>query len=90
MSQALETELGERTFRAARLSEKVSAFHSSCSGFVDSVPATGRFRFRSLLAKLEEQSRELSRAGAASSAKPPSVVDDIKATVREMTAVVQR
>ena len=42
-----------------QLSEQVSDVHSAAIVYVDNIPATGRFRYRSLCNKLEEQSKEL-------------------------------
>ena len=69
---------------------------------MDNVPATGRFRFRSLLNKLEQQSGELrsSSVGKAASAAAPAKAEtmkpaaklcgDIQATVRDLVTVIQR
>ena len=69
------------------LSTNVGSFHSSCAAYVDNIPATGRFRFRSLLNKLEEQSKELrmtSTSGAGGN------IDELKVTVKDLVAVIQR
>jgi hypothetical protein len=42
-----------------QLSEQVSDVYSAALIYVDNIPATGRFRYRSLCNKLEEQSKEL-------------------------------
>merc|ERR1712110_775561 len=42
-----------------QLSEQVSDVHTAALIYVDNIPATGRFRYRSLCNKLEEQSKEL-------------------------------
>jgi hypothetical protein len=61
---------------------------------VDNVPATGRFRFRSLLNKLEQQSGELrsSSVGKASGNPdvPAKLCGDIQATVKDLVTVIQR
>ena len=36
---------------------QVLLFHSSCNSYMDSIPATARVRFLSLLAKLDAQSK---------------------------------
>ena len=42
-----------------QLSEQVSDVYSAAIVYVDNIPATGRFRYRSLCNKLEDQSKEL-------------------------------
>ncbi len=65
-----------------KLSESVGTFHSDCSSFADNVTPTCRFRFRSLLSKLEQQSQEL-RSGS-------QCIDDIHGTVKDLVTVIQR
>ena len=65
-----------------QLCDSVGSFHSSCASFADNVTPTGRFRFRSLLSKLEEQTQNL-RSGA-------HCIDDIHSTVRDLVTVIQR
>ena len=81
-----------------QLSDDIGVFAESASGFVDNVPATGRFRFRSLLNKLEQQSGELrsSSVGKAVSQHKAETMPaaklcgDIQATVRDLVTVIQR
>ncbi|TRY62894.1 hypothetical protein TCAL_03897 [Tigriopus californicus] len=71
-----------------QLNTQVGTFHSSCANYLDQVPATGRFRYRSLLNKLEEQSRELQDLQA--SGTNTQIVNDIQTTVRDLVTVIQR
>ena len=77
-----------------KLSEEIGTFTESANSYVDNVPATGRFRFRSLLNKLEQQSGELRSSSVgkshASSEIPAKICGDIKATVRDLVTVIQR
>ena len=80
-----------------KLSDDLGSFKESASGFVDNVPATGRFRFRSLLNKLEQQSGELRRTSTTASSKkaaasdaPARLCGDIQVTVRDLVTVIQR
>ena len=89
-SQTLETKLTDAakstaalsTSNLMQLSDSVGSFHSSCASFADNVTPTGRFRFRSLLSKLEEQTQNL-RSGA-------HCIDDIHSTVKDLVTVIQR
>ena len=91
-SQTLETKLAAAkeaksssplsTSSLMQLSDSVGSFHSSCASFADNVTPTGRFRFRSLLSKLEEQTQNL-RSGA-------HCIDDIHCTVKDLVTVIQR
>ena len=65
-----------------KLSDNVGSFHNSCSGFIDNVPATGRFRFRSLLMKLEQQSQELRNN--------QEIAGDIRGTCKDIISVISR
>lgn len=71
-----------------QLNTHVGTFHSSCANYLDQVPATGRFRYRSLLNKLEEQSRELQ--DLQTSGTNTQIVNDIQTTVRDLVTVIQR
>ena len=76
-----------------KLSDDIGTFAESATGYVDNVPATGRFRFRSLLNKLEQQSGELrsSSVGKANNQDiPAKLCGDIQATVRDLVNVIQR
>ena len=77
-----------------KLSNDLGSFAESASGFVDNVPATGRFRFRSLLNKLEQQSGELRSSSVGKSHHNPDIpaklCGDIQATVRDLVSVIQR
>ena len=97
-SQRLETSIDatkadmNRT-NLLKLAEDLGFFAESASGYVDNVPATGRFRFRSLLNKLDQQSEEL-RSSSVSKNQAPEVpakiCGDIQATVRDLVTVIQR
>ena len=76
-----------------KLSDHIGTFAESATGYVDNVPATGRFRYRSLLNKLEQQSGELrsSSVGKANNQDiPAKLCGDIQATVRDLVNVIQR
>jgi len=75
---------------AMSASDKVGSFHSSCSGLVDSIPATGRFRFRSLLAKLDSQAKELRAVNLNKNTENTQLVRDLQTTVRDLVSVLQR
>ena len=90
-SQTLESKLAAAKAKSSaqlstsslmQLSESVGSFHSSCASFADNVTPTGRFRFRSLLSRLEEQTQSL-RSGA-------HCIDDIHSTVKDLVTVIQR
>ena len=74
----------------------IGNFAESATGYVDNVPATGRFRFQSLLNKLEQQSRELrsNSVGKSNPSQdtgiPAKLCGDIQATVRDLVTVIQR
>ena len=75
-----------------KLSEELGNFAESATGYVDNVPATGRFRFRSLLNKLEQQSGELRSSSVSSKSHeiPTKLCSDIQITVRDLVTVIQR
>ena len=76
-----------------KLSEDIGTFTESANSYVDNVPATGRFRFRSLLNKLEQQSGELRSSSVGkshASEVPAKLCGDIQATVRDLVTVIQR
>jgi hypothetical protein len=88
-----------------QLSEQVSDVYAAAIVYVDNIPATGRFRYRSLCNKLEEQSKELrelsignnkmerSNIGGSvvnSMSNSYSVVHDIQSTVKGLVTVIQR
>ena len=74
------------------LSDQVTEVHGACAAYVDNIPATGRFRFRSLLNKLEDQAKDLREAGisGAGGQSPQAVTADIHATVRDLVIAIKR
>ena len=72
-----------------QLSENVGTFHTECTDYVESVPATGRFRFRSLLSKLANQGQELRRP-AGSTSENKRMVGEIQGTLKDLVNVIQR
>ena len=78
----------------SNLSDQIGTFHSTCSGFIDSVPPTTRFRFRSLLTKLDQQSKEFSANVSSSSSAGTTtsnrLAGDIQVTLRDLVTVIQR
>lgn len=75
---------------AMAVSDKVGTFHSSCINYVDSIPATGRFRFRSLLNKLDTQVKDLRSVNINKSSETEKLVKEIQMTIRDLGAVIQR
>merc|ERR1719270_1589474 len=75
---------------AMSASDKVGGFHNSCSNIVESIPATGRFRFRSLLAKLENQAKELRSVNISRSNENATLIKELQGTIRDLVAVIQR
>ena len=75
------------------LSDEIGSFHSTCTGFIDSVPPTTRFRFRSLLTKLDQQSKEfsanVSSSNSAGSTTSNRLAGDIQVTLRDLVTVIQ-
>ena len=75
------------------LSDEIGSFHSTCTGFIDSVPPTTRFRFRSLLTKLDQQSKEfsanVSSSNTAGSTTSNRLAGDIQVTLRDLVTVIQ-
>jgi len=78
------------TATAMTVSQQAGSFHSSCSSYVDSIPATGRFRFRSLLAKLDNQAKELRAVNTGKKSQNTQLVKDLQVTVKDMVSVIQR
>ena len=75
------------------LSDQVAEVHGACAAYVDNIPATGRFRYRSLLNKLEDQAKDLREAGISGvggGQSPQAVTADIHATVRDLVTAIQR
>lgn len=76
-----------------KLSDDLGTFKESASGYVDNVPATGRFRYRSLLNKLEQQSGELRSSTVGKGTQhgvPVKLCSDIQVTVKDLVTVIQR
>jgi len=75
---------------AMSASDKVGSFHNCCSNIVDTIPATGRFRFRSLLAKLETQAKELRSVNLNKNQENAALIRELQGTVKDLVAVIQR
>lgn len=106
LSDALESSLdaagsGEKLSKAslAQLSSQAVDVHGAGTLYVDNIPATWRFRFRSLLTKLHEQSRDLrdlsigsgsSAASSAANRNCGALVSDLSSTVKDLVSIVQR
>lgn len=96
LSQSLQNLLAgleqEITTQAAMaLSDQVSVFQSSCTSYMEtSIPATARFRFRSLLAKLDSQSKELRAVNLSKKTGNVQVVQDLRGTLTDIVQVIQR
>jgi abelson tyrosine-protein kinase 1 len=97
ISQALETSLASlksaksvSTSSIIQLSDKVGLFHGSCISFSDGIPPQGRFQFRELLTRLEQQARQLRSAGSRNSADNARLFLDVQNTIRDVVNAVQR
>jgi abelson tyrosine-protein kinase 1 len=97
ISQALETSLTSlkssknvSTSSIIQLSDKVGLFHVSCLSFADGIPPHGRFQFRELLSRLEQQARQLRSAGSRNSADNARLFSDVQNTIRDVINAVQR
>lgn len=97
ISQALETSLTSlkssnnvSTSSIIQLSDKVGLFHVSCLSFADGIPPHGRFHFRELLSRLEQQARQLRSAGSRNSADNARLFSDVQNTIRDVINAVQR
>ncbi|CAB3359411.1 Hypothetical predicted protein [Cloeon dipterum] len=97
ISQALETSLASlksannvSTSSIIQLSDKVGLFHGSCLSFSDGIPPHGRFQFRELLTRLEQQARLLRSAGSRNSADNARLFTDVQNTIRDVVNAVQR
>ncbi|XP_059484806.1 tyrosine-protein kinase Abl isoform X3 [Neocloeon triangulifer] len=97
ISQALETSLASlkscnnvSTSSIIQLSDKVGLFHGSCLSFSDGIPPHGRFQFRELLTRLEQQARQLRSAGSRNSADNARLFTDVQNTIRDVVNAVQR
>ncbi len=85
LSQSLEEQLAAGS-GDQQLRDSVDSLHAGCVSIIDTVPATGRFRFRTLLNRLDEQARELNPGVRADD----RIIGDLRGTVKEVTAVLQR
>ena len=85
-SETLLESLKKKPSSMMQLSDKVGQFHGSCCGYIDQVPVTGRFRFRSLLNKLEDQSRDIRRSKSAANVD----LEQVQVTVKDIAAAIQR
>ncbi|KAF4521365.1 hypothetical protein B566_EDAN006954 [Ephemera danica] len=97
ISQALESSLTSlkssnnvSTSSIIQLSDKVGLFHVSCLSFADGIPPHGRFHFRELLSRLEQQARQLRSAGSRNSADNARLFSDVQNTIRDVINAVQR
>jgi len=75
---------------AMSASDKVGSFHHCCSNFIDSIPATGRFRFRSLMTKLDNQSKELRAVNVNKNQENVVLIKELQGTVKELVAAIQK
>merc|ERR1719219_2709819 len=75
---------------AMAVAEKADTLAAACSLHVDSVPATGRFHFRSLLTRLDTQTKELRSLNVSKAADTSKLVKDLQATVKELGTAIQR
>jgi len=75
---------------AKTVSDDLKLFYSICNGYLDQVPPTGRFRLRSLLSKLDEQTKVLSSVNPTQKMQNNQLVREIQATVKDLVALLQR
>jgi len=75
---------------AMAVAEKADGLAAACSLHVDSVPPTGRFHFRSLLTRLDTQTKELRSLNVSRAADTSKLVKDLQSTVKELGTAIQR
>ncbi|XP_054706918.1 tyrosine-protein kinase Abl-like [Uloborus diversus] len=73
-----------------QLTDKVQLFRTSCSGYAEYIPPHGRFRFRELLSRLENQGEQLRTCNSNNSSDNSKLLSDLQNTVRDLVNVVQR
>lgn len=73
-----------------QLTDKVQLFRTSCSGYAEYIPPHGRFRFRELLSRLENQGEQLRTCNSNNSSDSAKLLSDLQNTVRDLVNVVQR
>ena len=79
------------------MASRILEFHAACSGHVDAIPVTARFRFRTLLSELETESKDL-RVNAImmkkrSNGGTDSLCQDvgrIRVTLKELIGIMSR
>ncbi|GFR00071.1 tyrosine-protein kinase Abl [Trichonephila clavata] len=71
-----------------QLTDKVQLFRTSCSGYAEYIPPHGRFRFRELLSRLENQGEQLRTCNSNNSSA--KLLSDLQNTVHDLVNVVQR
>ena len=69
-----------------QLSARLSNFTSGCTGFIDSIPVTGRFRFKSLLSTLEDQAKEIRMGGV----RQTKEIQELKNSLKGLVGVLQK
>jgi abelson tyrosine-protein kinase 1 len=75
---------------AMAVAEKADGLAAACSLHVDSVPPTGRFHFRSLLTRLDTQTKELRSLNVSRAADTSKLVKELQSTVKELGTAIQR
>ncbi|XP_055933406.1 tyrosine-protein kinase Abl-like isoform X2 [Argiope bruennichi] len=73
-----------------QLTDKVQLFRTSCSGYAEYIPPHGRFRFRELLSRLENQGEQLRTCNSNNSSDSAKLLSDLQNTVHDLVNVVQR
>ncbi|GIX82802.1 hypothetical protein CEXT_509781 [Caerostris extrusa] len=73
-----------------QLTDKVQLFRTSCSGYAEYIPPHGRFRFRELLSRLENQGEQLRTCNSNNSSDSTKLLSDLQNTVHDLVNVVQR
>lgn len=73
-----------------QLTDKVQLFRTSCAGYAEYIPPHGRFRFRELLSRLENQGEQLRTCNSNNSSDSAKLLSDLQNTVRDLVNLVQR
>merc|ERR1712223_1168130 len=75
---------------AMAIAEQADGLAAACDLHVDSAPPTGRFHFRSLLTKLDSQTKELRSLNVSRAAEASKLVKELQSTVKELGTAIQR
>lgn len=73
-----------------QLSDKVQLLHSTCGSYAENIPPHGRFKFRELLSKLENQAGLIRTSCSSNFVENSKLFSDLQNTVQDLVNVVQR